>query len=122
MAGVRSEAVAFAVAAATGIGAWELVRHLGRRREAWDDPIFWQLGYPLMVAVAFGLGLLWRDRPWRWVAAMLAVQAVWSLALALIAAGVPNLFPLGLIVFAVLSLPCLLAAHLGKWIGARANI
>ena len=31
-----------------------------------DDPSFWQLGYPLMLFAALGLGVLWPVRPWRW--------------------------------------------------------
>ena len=120
MAGARSGTVAVAVASVTGIGTWELVRLMGKRREAWDDPVFWQIGYPLMLGAALVLGLQWRDRPWRWVVAMMAAQAAGSFGLVL--AGVPNLFALGLIAFAMLGLPCLLAAHLGKWAGARMNI
>lgn len=108
-----------AISIIAGAGAWELVRQLGRRREAWDDPVYWQLGYPLMLLAALVLGIICRDRPWRWVVAMMAGQAAWSFVLAISRDGVPNLFPLGLTMFAVLGLPCLLAAYVGKWIGDR---
>ena len=66
-----------------GVGAWELVRLMGRRREAWDDPIFWQLGYPVMIFAALGprhgIGV---TGLWRWVVAMMGGQAAWSLVLA----------------------------------------
>ena len=118
----RGSAVgAFAIAAVTGIATWELVRRLGGRREAWDDPVFWQLGYPLMLGASLALGLIWQQHPWRWVAALVGAQAVWSLVLALLVDGVPNLLPLGLITFALLGLPCLLAAYLGKWVGGWVN-
>ena len=107
------------LAIGVGVGAWELVRLMGRRREAWDDPVFWQLGYPVMIFAALVLGMVWRDRPWRWVVAMMGGQAAWSLVLAFVKSGAPNLLPLGLIVFAVLGLPCVLAAYAGKWIGDR---
>jgi peptidoglycan/LPS O-acetylase OafA/YrhL len=116
-----SDTLVAAIAVVTGAGAWELVRLLGRRREAWDDPVFWQLGYPLMLFAALVLGMLWRDRPWRWVVAMMAGQAAWSFALAILRDGVPNPFPLGLVMFAVLGLPCLLAAYAGKWVGDRVS-
>jgi len=32
----------------------------GQRREAWDDPVYWQLGYPLLLLAAFILSLVWR--------------------------------------------------------------
>jgi hypothetical protein len=50
---------------------------------------------------------------------MMGAQAIWSLLLAIIVSGVPNLFPLGLIMFAILSVPCLGAAYLGKWLAER---
>jgi len=115
----RSELVAATLAFLIGAADWELVRQLGSRREAWDDPIYWQLGYPLLLLAAFVLGLVWRERPWRWVVWLVAGQVAWSLALALINDGVPNLLPAGLIMFALLGVPVLLAAYSGRWIGQR---
>ena len=110
---------AVAIAVIAGVASWELTRLLGEHREAWDDPVYWQLGYPLLLLAAFLLGLVWRERPWRWVVWMMGAQAAWSLLLAVVTAGAPNLLPLGLLMFALLGLPCLLAAYIGKWIGDR---
>jgi hypothetical protein len=96
MAQSGSQVVPAAIAVAIGIGSWELVRQFGGRREPWDDPVYWQLGYPLLLIAAFVLGLIWREAPWRWAAWMLGGQAAWSLVLATVKDGVPNLFPLGL--------------------------
>jgi len=98
---------------------WELIRQFGSRREAWDDLLYWQLGYPLLLLAAFVLGLVWRERPGRWVVLLIAGQVAWSLALALRADGVPNLLPLGLMMFALLGIPCVLAAYAGKWVGEK---
>jgi peptidoglycan/LPS O-acetylase OafA/YrhL len=103
-----------------GAADWELARSLGSRREAWDDPLYWQLGYPLLLVAAFGLGFVWRERPWRWAVWLIAGQVTWSLLLAITQDGVPNLLPLGLIMFALLGIPCLLAAYAGRWVGERA--
>jgi hypothetical protein len=65
--------------------------------------------------------LIWQQRPWRWVVALVGAQAAWSLVLTMLVDGVPNLLPLGLIMFALLGLPCLLAAYLGKWVGGWVN-
>jgi hypothetical protein len=116
-----SEIGAYAAAAATGVVTWELVRRFGARREPWDSPVFWQLGYPLMIGASLALGLIWQQRPWRWVVALVGAQAAWSLVLTMLVDGVPNLLPLGLIMFALLGLPCLLAAYLGKWVGGWVN-
>lgn len=119
MAQTESQLVPAAIAVATGIASWELVRYLGYRREAWDDPVYWQLGYPLLVIVAFVLGLVWREASWQWVIWMMGGQAGWSLLLEIINDGVPNLFPLGLAMFTVLALRCLAAAYAGRWLGGR---
>ena len=113
----RRDLAPAALAVIVGIVTWELVRHLGNRREAWDDPLYWSLGYSLLLAASFLLAVVWRDRPWRWVAFMMGAQAVWSLLPAIAVSGVPNLWPGGLIMFAILSVPCLAAAYLGKWAG-----
>jgi peptidoglycan/LPS O-acetylase OafA/YrhL len=114
-----SESVAALVAIAAGLAAWEVVRHFGIHREAWDDPAYWRFGYPLMLATSLLLGMVWRERPWRWVTLMVAAQAVWSLILATVASGVPNLRPLSLLMFVALGAPCLVIAYGGKWIADR---
>jgi hypothetical protein len=119
MRAANSDRLAVVVAAITGAGIWELLRHIVKRRDVLDDPAFWQIGYPLTLAAALVLGLVWRERPWRWVVALMCGQAFWSLAVATYQSGVPNLFPLTLLMFAVLGLPCLLTAYTGQWIGNR---
>jgi peptidoglycan/LPS O-acetylase OafA/YrhL len=116
----RSSITPSALAFLIGAANWELVRQFGSRREAWDDPLYWQLGYPLLLLAAFGLGFVWRERPWRWAVWLIAGQVAWSLLLAITQDGVPNLLPLGLVMFALLGIPCLLAAYAGRWVGERA--
>jgi peptidoglycan/LPS O-acetylase OafA/YrhL len=111
--------VPLSVSVVAGVLSWDLVRLFGDRGEAWDDPIYWQLAFPLMLSTALLLGAACRDRPWRWVAAMVGAQAAWALLLSVIGDGVPNLFPLGLLMFAVIGLPCLAAAYAGKWLVQR---
>ena len=95
---------------------WELVRQLGSRREAWDA-VYWQLGLPLLVLTAFGL--VWRDRPWRWVVWLIIGRVAWSLILAVGHDGIPNLLPLGLLMFALLGIPCLFAAYASRRLGEK---
>jgi hypothetical protein len=104
---LRSDLVPTILAFLIGAADWELVRRLGTRREAWDDPVYWQLG------------LVWRERPWRWVVWLMVGQAAWSLGLALSQDGIPNLLPLGLVMFALLGIPCLVAAYAGRWLGEK---
>jgi hypothetical protein len=102
-----------------GILAWDLVRLIGGRQEAWDDPNYWVLGYPLMLGAAFMLGLGFPERPWRWAAVIVAAQAAWALFLGLATDGSLSLFPLGLAMFAGLALPCIAAAYGGQWVARR---
>ncbi len=111
--------VPYSVAVVAGVLSWDLVRLFGDRGEAWDEPIYWQLALPLMLFTALLLGAACRDRPWRWVAAMVGAQAAWALLLSVIADGVPSLFPLGLMMFALIGLPCLAAAYGGRWLVQR---
>jgi peptidoglycan/LPS O-acetylase OafA/YrhL len=116
----RSVVPPAALAMALGAADWELIRRLGSRREAWDDPLYWQLGYPLLLLVALVVGLLWPERPWRWVVWLMIGQVAWSLILALGHNGIPNLWPLGLMMFLLLAIPCLLAAYAGRRLGKKA--
>jgi peptidoglycan/LPS O-acetylase OafA/YrhL len=118
MARAPSDVLPVAIAIVAGVLSWDLVRLLGERREAWDDPDYWLVAFPLMLFTAFLLGLAFRDRPWRWVAAMLGAQAAWALLLSVIA-DEASLFPLGLLMFALLAVPCLAAAYAGRMLGER---
>jgi peptidoglycan/LPS O-acetylase OafA/YrhL len=118
MARAPSDVLPVAIAIVAGVLSWDLVRLLGERREAWDDPDYWLVAFPLMLFTAFLLGLAFRDRPWRWVAAMLGAQAAWALLLSVIA-DEASLFPLGLFMFALLAVPCLAAAYAGRMLGER---
>jgi peptidoglycan/LPS O-acetylase OafA/YrhL len=107
------------LAVVAGAANWQYTREIAQGREPWDVPLYWQVSYPTLLLAAFLLGMAWRERPWRWAALLMAGQAAWALIVAIAAEGVPNLLPLGLIVFAVLALPCAIAAYAGKWVGEK---
>lgn len=116
----RAEIIPVVLSIAAGIAGWEAVRYVSGHGEAWDDPSYWQTAYPLLLLTSFLLGMIWREAPWRWVALIFGAQALWSFGLAAVDAEVPSLFPLGLLLFALISVPCLTAAYLGKWLAGRA--
>jgi hypothetical protein len=115
----RSSVAAVLVAAAVGAGAWEYARRFGGRREAWDSALYWSAAYPAMLIASALIGFVVRRDAWVFAAAMLAAQAAWSLAVALATTGAPSLFPLGLIMFAALFLPCAAVAMGAQWLGLR---
>ena len=81
------------------------------RREAWDTDLYWLVGLPLCYVVAGVLGWLGPERIWRWPLVMMATQA---LAMLLFAGSGLSLLPLGLILFAILALPGILTAWIGR--------
>ena len=119
MSRAASTVVPVAIAAVAGVLAWDVVRLIGGRSEAWDDPNYWLIGLPIMLIAAFILGLGYPDRPWRWALAIVGAQALWSLFLAVAAGRSLKLLPLGLATFAVIALACAVVAHAGRWVGSR---
>lgn len=79
------------------------------KNEAWDDGAYYSIGIPVMCVVAFIIGYLFPQRPWRWALSMAVGQA----SGALLHGSSLNLLPLAVIFMTVISLPQFLAANLG---------
>jgi hypothetical protein len=86
------------------------------RREAWDSGIYWTVFYPLSIVACGVLGYLFPERAWRWALAFFLGQCV---AMLLRNGELGNLFPLGLILFGILSLPGVAVAKLGAKLKGR---
>ena len=80
------------------------------RREAWDSGLFWTVGLPLAMAASFGLGALTRDSDWKWTVLVAPAQVFTMMVRS---AEIGGLWPLTLVLSAVLSAPFLFAAFLG---------
>ena len=89
-----------------GAATWQAVAWLGGRREAWDSPLYWLIGYPLALVVS---GVLAYQQPigaWRW-----ALAFMWSQAVVMtLSADSFGLLPLGLIMFGILGIPPMIVA------------
>jgi hypothetical protein len=83
--------------------------------EAWDSPVYFSVGIPVMCVAVFAISYLFPVRPWRWVLAM----AVGQVAAALLGGSSLSLWPLALVSMAVLSLPPLLAGLVASWLARR---
>ena len=108
--GTRKVALPITVAAIAGTALWVAASVLSGKREAWDADLYWTAAYPVSLALCGLLGILWPHKPWRWALALFLFQFV---GMAIRSGEVGSLAPLGLILFAVLSLPGMLVAHLG---------
>jgi hypothetical protein len=103
------------VALAGGAAIWIGIAGISGRREAWDSNVYFTVGIPLSCVLAFVLGIVEPARSWRWGVAPFAGQ---FLAM-LLTQGVGNLLPLGMIAFAVLSIPAVVAARVGAAVAQR---
>ena len=105
------------VSVACGVAGWEIVRLLHPAREPWDVREYWIAVYPGMIIVSGLLGYLAPSQPWRWGLAMTMGQGLWLLLQTTLKSGMPNLWPISLVLFAILGLPCMAAAWLGAFLG-----
>jgi len=114
---VKREHGLLLAAVAAGATIWILISVGTGRREAWDSGIYFTLGMPAACLLSFVLGVVEPVRSWRWGLAPFAGQFL-SL---LIMQGVGNLLPLGVIVFAILSIPAVITARIGAALGTRSR-
>ena len=112
----RWPVVPYAIAAIAGVALWIGASVISGKREAWDAAIYWTAAYPIAVVVSGLLGFLFPQRPWRWALALFLFQFV---GMAIRNGELGGLWPLGLVMFAVLSIPGILLARLAAWLRAK---
>jgi hypothetical protein len=108
----------FTIAAIAGAALWIGASVLSGKREPWDASVYWVIVYPIAMALSFLLGYLHPRRSWRWPLALFLFQFV---GMVLRNGELGNLWPLGLAVFAILSIPGILVARLASWLRTRAG-
>lgn len=104
------------IALAGGAALWIATMAATGRSEAWDSPWYWDVTYPLCIALAALLGYLTPFRPWRWGFAVIMIQA----PVVMFTSGNSwNLLPIGIALFLIMSLPAIAAAvvagRLRRW-------
>jgi len=109
-------ALPLAIAAVAGVALWLGASLISGKREAWDAAIYWTAAYPLAVILSGLLGFLFPQRPWRWALALFLFQFV---GMAIRNGELGGLWPLGLIMFSVLSVPGILLALGASWLRAK---
>jgi len=96
----------------TGIALELAIHAMTGRREAWDSTQYWSVGLPFAGVVSLLLGYLARGRQWIWTILIIPGQVTTMMVRN---GEIGTLWPLMMILAAVLSLPFAGAA----WIGAR---
>jgi hypothetical protein len=112
----QADVVPIALAITVCATLWVASAVLAGRREAWDAPQYWAVAYPAGLAVCALLGGAYPARPWRWALWLFEAQLV---AMCVRNGELGNLFPLGMLLFAIIALPGMLAAVLGARFGRR---
>ncbi len=83
----------------TGIALELGIHALSRRREAWDSPLYWTIGLPVVAVGAAAVGFLWRDRDWLWTLVIVPNQVM---TMMLRNGEISGLWPLTVILSSVL--------------------
>ena len=107
---------AFGTQLVSGLATGDLVSAF--RRELVDLGLYWVVALPLCYLVAGMLGYLGPVRTWRWIVTMIAIQSVYMV---LSAGSGLSLWPLALVMTAVIMLPGILTGWLGGLIRRRCD-
>lgn len=111
-----TDRAAYAITAAAGAIGWITISQVTGRREAWDAEVYFGLFLPLIATIIAWIAFFAPRRAWRWAFVPFAAQAV----VAFVQNPTANLLPLGLIVFGVFGLLCLVPALVGaglrRWV------
>lgn len=81
-------------------------------REAWDSPLYWQVGLPALAIALLTMGALWPRGAWRWATFAAAGQALAMIVFAPSGMGL-GLWPLALVSILAISLLFLVPVYLG---------
>lgn len=95
-----------------------------RMREAWDTSAYFYVGAPLMALSMMAAGLLRPQRAWRWPLWLVAGHQIGVMLVGLGMQSVPSLLlltiMLGVMLTALLSIPALAGATIGRMLAERA--
>lgn len=100
--------LAVILALLAGFLLWMIASLATGKREPWDDSVYWVVVYPLAVVAC---GLLGYRYPGRATLLALTVFEAQFVAMAVRNGELGNLWPLGMALFAILSVPAVLAAR-----------
>lgn len=100
-----------AISVLTGVGLELGIRALSGRREAWDSAQYWTIGMPSALIVSAVMGFLSRRKGWLGTLVIVPSQVV---TMMLRSGEIGGLWPLTIILSAILSAPFVVAAFIGS--------
>ena len=103
------------IATVSGLLVCRTISYFTGSKEAWDSGVYFSIGIPVMSTIVAVLSYCEPNRPWRWTVCMAAGQSV----AILMAGNSLSLWPLSLVVMAVLSMPQFLAGLAGSQFAIR---
>ena len=99
----------------SGLVVWLVIGTVTESREAWDSGYYLGIGLPALALIVGVLAYFFPAHPGRLGVLPMVAQAVWMYA----TGPIGPFGPLGLMFFALLSMPCLLAADVGARFGRK---
>lgn len=104
----RAVKIGYTLAIIGGAVLWQASATISGKSEAWDDPSYWSVTYPLSILFAGWLGYHFSEKPWRWGFSIMFGQA----GMMMLSNSSFGLLPLGLILFGLLALPVAVFAQI----------
>lgn len=102
-------------ALALGLGAvvWTVFKVIAHSQDPTELLSYWQIGYPISILLSGIMGMFFPDRPWRWSVYIIFVQFVMEM---ITTKGDWNLLPPGIVLYALLTVPCIISGYIGAWV------
>ncbi|KGO96502.1 hypothetical protein [Flavobacterium enshiense] len=100
----------YPISIATGMIYWIVLCKITGQTEAWDSTYYYTIGLPLFMLINLFFGYIAPHNPWKWGFLSTISQLI---PLTLISKPSPY-WPVGIITFAVLSIPTIFTAILGS--------
>lgn len=105
-----------AIALVAGIVLWLVASFVTGQREPWDSSAYWWLIYPVATAACGYLGYCYPERP---VLSSIVLFGGQFLGMVLRNDEIGNLWPLGMVLFAIIAIPGMLVATIAARVARK---
>jgi hypothetical protein len=105
-----------AIALGLGAAVWTVFKVIAHTQDPTELLSYWQIGYPISILLSGIMGMFFPDRPWRWSVYIIFVQFVMGM---ITTKGDWNLLPLGIVFYALVTIPCIGLGYAGAWVSRK---